>query len=411
VAFVSCAIGSLASGSTGRAQPANPPPSPDPSARPQTPAVAAAELGALASRMAEQARRLSEVIAAELGGNDRGRRLERESTELAQAVGEFRRAVRDGVDRFTLRQAYAGVDATWHQLAAELSRRGTTTPALTRAVGDVAETDARIHAALGMNPAPAGYYGAQAPTGVADVQRLAHALVDRAERLAAVVRTDMTGPGAGRAVQDAVNLAALADTFHDSLRLEGRVDAVIANGYSGVAGQADRLAGDLVKTPPPRVQAAWQAFRSVDVLLRQALGMRLDPSLLAGTALAPGDPLPLVVLAGQLVEQVSAFLQVFGPTARNVPEGDLFLADAQVLQEAATAFRQKALSGMSPAQLAFEFRPADAVWQRLARRTARIARGRTGPNIQQLDQIGQTVAEIHRLLGVPGYPPVIAPAP
>ena len=59
--------------------------------------------------------------------------------------------------------------------------------------------------------------------------------------------------------------------------------------------------------------------------------------------------------------------------------------------------------------LALSFRDVDAIWQRLARRVNRIAKGRTGPNIQQVGKIGETSEVIHRALGLPGYAPVLGP--
>ena len=50
----------------------------------------------------------------------------------------------------------------------------------------------------------------------------------------------------------------------------------------------------------------------------------------------------------------------------------------------------------------------------LARRINRIARGRTGPNIQTAMQMGETCRQLHQLLGMPGYPPTlgaVVPAP
>jgi hypothetical protein len=401
-----CGLAVFGTGPAGRAQTADPPPLPGPAL------VNPDELGRLAGQLGQQLRRLGEVVDAEMGGSDRGRQVRQEATELAQAADEFRGAARTQADRFQLVQSYAGIDATWHNLAAMLGRPGASTPAVGRAAGQVAETDAQIHQTLGVNPAPSGYYGATPPEGAAEVQRLARALVDRAEALAAVVRTEMAGNG--RAIQDAINLAALSDTFHDSLKLEGRVDATIANGYTGVAGQADRLGGQFLETPPPpRVLGAWRAFRSVDVLLRRDLGLHTRPPDLEGTLLAPapGGPSPVVALADQLYQQVTDFLRVFGPTASTVPEGGLLLADAESLQAAVAGLRRLAAAPQprtTTAQLAYEFRSIDALWQRLARRTNRIARGRTGPKIRQIALMGQTVAQIHQLLGLPGYPPVIA---
>ena len=112
----------------------------------------------------------------------------------------------------------------------------------------------------------------------------------------------------------------------------------------------------------------------------------------------------------QLVRLLAPALGVSGPDvleARNVPEGGFILADAQSLQAAAADFRKDAARGLAPNQLAYEFRDVDAIWQRLARRVNRIARGRIGPNIQQVQRIGGTCEQVHRVLGMPGYAPVL----
>src|SRR5205085_3127814 len=129
---------------------------------------------------------------------------------------------------------------------------------------------------------------------------------------------------------------------------------------------------------------------SVEVLIHQNLGLQ-SPQPAVPIPLAPpagGGPSPIVGLADQLVMQTNAFLQVFSQTAATVPEGGLFLDDAQRLQAAAANFRQDAMQGLDPGRLAYEFRDVDACWQRLARRTNRMARGRTGPNIEQVQRIG-----------------------
>jgi hypothetical protein len=294
----------------------------------------------------------------------------------------------------------------------QLAQPGSSSPAVDRAARGVAQADAQIHRALGLNDYPVGYYGSTRPlSGMAEVQRLTQALVDRAEALAAVVRADVTRPGASRLVEDAVNLARAADTFHDALDLNGKIDGTIQNGFAGVEGLADRLEADLmISNQTPRVRSAFQAYKSVEVLVRRALGLPSNPEDLAGTVLmeTPGGGSPVTNLAEQLVQQVGAFVQAFSPTAPTTPEGGQLLADAQALQAGATNFRQAAARGDGPGPLAFEFRDVDTLWQRLARRTNRLARGRTGPNIQQVGRIGQTVAEIHRLLGIPGYAPVVA---
>jgi hypothetical protein len=101
-----------------------------------------------------------------------------------------------------------------------------------------------------------------------------------------------------------------------------------------------------------------------------------------------------LALADGLINQVKAFIEAFAPTANVVPEGREFLADAQALGAAAAQFRQDAASGIDPARLSSGSRAIESLWLRLSRRTERIARGRTGPHIQQVGLMGQTVQQL-----------------
>ncbi len=175
------------------------------------------------------------------------------------------------------------------------------------------------------------------------------------------------------------------------------------------------LAIDLSPRPlTPRVRRAWQDFRITESLLRRNLGLpaRMDPNALG----APPnlDQPNIVQLADRLIQQTNAFLSQFTPGARDVPQGGDLIADARRLQAAASEFRRDAEGAFLPDMLAARYVPVDLTWQRLARRTNRLAQGRSGPYVQALAQIGETTTEIHRLLGLPGYPPVIltvAPTP
>jgi hypothetical protein len=102
----------------------------------------------------------------------------------------------------------------------------------------------------------------------------------------------------------------------------------------------------------------------------------------------------VAALADVLIGQVDAFIQVFSQTAHVVPEGGRQLADAQALSGAAHHFRQVAVSGIAPAQLSIEFRAVEDIWHRMSGRTHRIAKGRTGPNIQQIALMGNTIQQI-----------------
>ena len=77
-----------------------------------------------------------------------------------------------------------------------------------RAAERVDQLEAQIRQALGANAPPAGFYaGGPAPSGVADTQRLAHALVDRADALASAIQADLgrdpNGPALSRALSRA----------------------------------------------------------------------------------------------------------------------------------------------------------------------------------------------------------------
>jgi hypothetical protein len=117
-----------------------------------------------------------------------------------------------------------------------------------------------------------------------------------------------------------------------------------------------------------------------------------------------------LTLADTLLGQVDAFRDAFAPTAVDVPQGNLILADAKRLREEVAGFRADAARGLAPGPLAYEFREVDSGWLRLARRISRAARGRTGPNIETAQKIGGTVEQMHRVLGMPGYAPTLAPA-
>jgi hypothetical protein len=380
-------------------------------------AVVPDNLAVTARAMAGDLRRLEQVIVQALGQTDPGRILGRDARELVQALEEFSASLNKTTSRFAARQVYSGIAQSANQLLGLLSRPGVPTPEIEQAARRVARDDALIHQALDLNPLPLTYYTASAaPSGQAEVKRLSRALNDRAEALADVIRADLRGPEAGRTAELAVNLSTAVDAFDDGIDINV-TPAIARNGFATV----DAMTNDLRRmlqgqTLTPRIRAARQSYLATRVLLRQALGLTNPPETLAGTALAPQGPSPVVALADSLLEQINAFINVFALDVGTIPEGNLLLADAQRLQTAAADFRQDTARGLTPGQLAYEFRDVDALWQRLARRTNRIARGRTSGYIEPIARMGQTLAEIHGLLGMPGFParvavPAAAPAP
>jgi len=141
-----------------------------------------------------------------------------------------------------------------------------------------------------------------------------------------------------------------------------------------------------------------------------------SPPVTAGpiSPLGPGVGNPgasaVVGLSGQLVRQVDDFLRAFAPNARVVPQGRQFLADASMLRDAAARFQQMAAGGAPPATLANQFGAVAASWQRFESRMEQVAKGRMGPNIAKILQMGGTVQRIQGLLPLAG-PPWIRPPP
>jgi hypothetical protein len=375
------------------------------------PPGAPADLRELAREMAAGLQRLGNHFESEQRQTKAGRHLIQDTLELAQSVEEFRTNLRGPrPDPVQARRAYAGLDGSWHDLRGRLSAPGVATPAVEQAAARVDQVDAKLHQALGLNVPPAGFYAASAPapTGVGETQRLAYALENRAHTFAAVAQVDLVNVPDGPAlVRDAQQLAQASDAYYDSIQ-QGQAPDALRAAFAPVAAVADRL-GPALQAPglPARARKTWQAFAASDVLIRQHLGLPTAPQPAAVAVQPAAGPSPLVGLADRLVQDSEAFLEVFSQTSPRVPERGLFLIDAERLRDAAVAFRQQFAGSPAANQLAFAFQDVDACWQRLARRTARIAQGRIGPNIQQVQKIGATCAEIHQLLGMPGYPPEI----
>ena len=365
----------------------------------------------LARQMGERVRHLSEDIESDLGQTPAARLMVRDATELVQAINEFHEGLGDRADSTWTRQAFSGVDGTWHHLRAQLSRPGSSSPAVERAARRVDELDAQLHQVLGANPYPAAFAGGgPAPAGIADTQRLAHALVTRAEALAGAIQADMASDPNGAAVaRDAERLARAADAFHDAIDANQPVD-VAARAFAPVDQVADGVERYVTANRvPPRVQQAWLAFAAVEVLIHKNLGLD-SPQPAVEISLVPpaeGGRSPLAGLADQLVRQTDAFAQALAPAPRDVGDGETILADSERLRGAATNFRENVARGLAPNQLAYEFRDVDASSQRLARRLSRLGRGRPDPGIPQFQRIGETCEQIHRVLGMPGSPPML----
>ena len=235
------------------------------------------------------------------------------------------------------------------------------------------------------------------------------ALVDRAEALLTAVRADIRGPAGSRLAEEVTSLVQRADIFHDGIDLDARPDDVAAErvcgGRGGFRYPGGRYGRHLAQRPRPRRLAVLSDDRDALATVPEAPVRQADHP----PARFQRGQTPVLALADRLITQADEFLVVFTREARIVPEGGYFIADVR-----ASAVRRPSSAPSIPraidvGQLAFAFGEVDAMWQILARRTNRIAQGRTGSNVQRIEGIGQTVAEIHRLLGMPGIPAVVGP--
>lgn len=396
------------------------------------PGQSPSEEGRLARSMADEVRRLADDIATDLANSREGRHAAEDARELAQAIDEFRQNRRAGADPIAVRRSYANLHASWEHLHAALGRPGIVTPVIERDLARIDGVDDALAKALGMNTLPQGYYstttttvtqpapGAAVPPGNLHMRRLAHTLVDRAEGLALAAQQDLgPDPSAVRVITDVRALAREADAWYDGLAINTTPPAA-----ARAFGPVDVLAGRVERYVtsrgfPATTAAAWQQFASAEVLVKRELGLNTPPPAVTvavpGVAVVPAPAPPpvtsdrLLVLADQLVQQSSDFVRVFGPTAGAVPQGGAMLSDGERLAAASVAFRDAARGGADVNSLALTYRDVDAIWDRLARRVNRIAKGRTGPNIQQVAKIGGTCAMIHDALGLPGTVPVVGP--
>jgi hypothetical protein len=365
--------------------------------------------------MAERVRQLGEAIASDLGNTPSGPNLIQDSRELLLAIDEFRLAVPGLMDALRGRQLYSGIDSTWHYLLVQLGRPGAAAPKVEAAARRVSEVDARIHKLLGANTYPAVYYGGQAsPGAMPELQRLAHSLVDRAEEMLSAVRADIRGPVGSRIAEEVTSLVQVADAFHDGINLDSRPDDIMRNGFAGVSAGSGVIDADLAgiagQVPiSNRVRKAWQSYRTTETLMRQALKLPVRQAEIRDSVVSNEGRNSMLELADRLITQLDDFLIAFTPEAREVREGGYFIADARRLRAAAASFRAEIPRAIDVSQLAGAFRDVDALWQVLARRTNRIAPGQNGPTIQRLEGIWQTVTEIQRMLGMPGFPTAVGP--
>ena len=361
--------------------------------------------------LAGRVRHLGEDIASELGRDPGVQHLIEDTQEMALAVDEFQATLRGQFDPNRTGQGFAGIDQTWQHLRGQLIGPGySNNPAINRAMVRVDEQMAQVRQALGINPPPVSYNNGvgAAPVGVAETQRLAHALVNRSQGMLGTIQVSMANdPNQNALYNDVGQLVQVADNFHDAIDTNQSVN-VAAQAFAPVDQLTDRIEA-FVRSGrvPPDVQQAWEGVAAVEVLLHQNLGLNTPLPVVQTSIVGPvgGGPSPLVGLSNEFVGRLDAYIGTFGSTGRPGVQALSAQADAQRVRAAAIGFQQLVARGAPPNQLAHEFRAVDVLWQRLIRRAARITQGRTGPYVQQVQGIGATYEQIHRVLGLTGFPP------
>ena len=220
----------------------------------------------------------------------------------------------------------------------------------------------------------------------------------------------MGGTPEGPPGQDARHLARACDVFSNSIA-QGQGPAELQAAFGRVRARrriSNRLQVNLRGVRlPPQVEQVWQTYVATESGSASRLNLPVErPCAWWSGRCVVAQP-DVRAMADTLLAEVSSFVQAFAPDARGVPEGNAMLVDAQRMQAAAAAFREDAARGADPGRLAATLNEVDVCWQRLWRRVQRVMRGRTGPRIQQVENLGVRCQEIHQALGILGGAPTI----
>lgn len=114
----------------------------------------------------------------------------------------------------------------------------------------------------------------------------------------------------------------------------------------------------------------------------------------------------LPLLADQIIATNGAFLRIFAPTAKKVPDGKKILEDAEDLQKAALKFRD-ALLRHQPKRAEHHFREVVEEWGRVSSKAESVAIRSGIRRSPTLDLIRGTGSVIHQAGPLVGLPAVI----
>lgn len=364
----------------------------------------------LARRMADDTRQLTRDIETEMSRQPNARVLASDCRELETSLREYAVYAERTNRLSSLRQAYLGIDNAWAQLRGQLQGVGPG-PITSRSIRRINESDLRLHDAIDLRTDEYGWIDgnpgqppvtdptqpvfAQYP----DLAHLTLSLLDRAETLAAVSRNDLLNvPGGSDLIQGCYGLCRQVENYQRSLRPERDLN-YFRNGYRGVAARIDQLKKDLSAA---RVQGsprdAWRAFAYADDRIRGLLGLPASPVVSDTSFVLPTAP-PVAELSARLQAEVDGLLASFATTVNQVPEGREIFAEIERLRDATRGFTRDVATNQGPRKLSQSFAAVNDRCGRLSRRVHRVAGGRSGPNIQRVDQIVETCRQLGWVLG------------
>jgi hypothetical protein len=374
---------------------------------------------AATSRLAATARRLTSTVRAELAGTSLGRRLEIRANALQGAAQSLDAAVRGGATPDELRPSLAAVDAAAAQVQAVLNAAPGAAPQsalLAAQIDDLTNSLRRmIGGVVPIGPIGPGPGGLEYDAGT--IIQQAESARSRANALATTIATQVGWVEPyDRAIRDLRGLSAQLAALRDQARRSNPLTTLQA-GWASVRGRSAGLAASLRGVrPPPAVVSGLNALQADLDALAGSLGISpgyvVDPdrpSLLEPPAYGglpypivpptippwPYDP-PVVRLIDQALGEVDAFLLGIRPHLGTIPEGPRFQADAVALRNDLLDLRQRVLARDAGPSRAAAFARVDRSYRRLADRTARIAKGRYGPNIARVDSLGTLIGRILR---------------
>jgi hypothetical protein len=237
-----------------------------------------------------------------------------------------------------------------------------------------------------------------------DLNSLTHEMAERVRHLAEDVASDMGATPEGQhLLRDTREVAGAVDLLHENLHRDA--DPVrVARSYREIDSSWHHVKDQLAQLgATPAVLRAAGRVEEIDRLLHQsrAPAGRPWPAGMSRTALRPAyNPAAAVApVADGLAAHADQFVQRFVATTSKVPEGAGFIADISRLRDVAGALAQDAQVGQSPEQLVPRVAQLNQAWAVLKARLDRVANGRPlGPNIADLLDMGDTVAQITQLL-------------